>query len=220
MKLPILRVCIWPTAGSFHQHGNKTWRCMNERFNQSHSEREAAAGSATAGPELNFWQVESSKGPAGSLEDVQPWTGKNELISYGFNQFYGCLLWLHFFWKKSTGVKAPEQNSYEYKKGRCTNFIQGQNRSEEKEGKKLLGVLVYMFENWTWKSAAELESYHGCHFSYTKGTTLTKEKRTNFHKQQSIKQTQTWIAYNFPIRAFKAELSCQQLWQEEAVVND
>lgn len=54
MKLPLLNVCVWPTAGSSHQHGNQTCKCMNERFNQRRSEREAAVGSVTAGPELNF----------------------------------------------------------------------------------------------------------------------------------------------------------------------
>lgn len=53
-KLPVLNVCVWPTAGGSHQHGNQTCKCMNERFNQRHSEREAAVGSATAAPELNF----------------------------------------------------------------------------------------------------------------------------------------------------------------------
>lgn len=84
------RLCLTLHGGS-HQHGNQTSECMNERFNLRRSEREAAVGSVAAGPELKFDEFESSKGHAGSLEDVQSWTPRLELISYGFNQFYGCL---------------------------------------------------------------------------------------------------------------------------------
>lgn len=103
--LPILHVCGWPAAGGFHQHGNRAasvWVSVSIRAAQK---ERGSSRVSDCWSWIEFWQVAPSKGPAGSLEDVLPWTWTPELISRGFNQFYGCLHWFHFFWK-STGVNA------------------------------------------------------------------------------------------------------------------
>lgn len=146
VKLPILQVCIWPTAGSLQRQGNKTWRCMNERFNQRRSEREAAAGSVTAGPELNFWQVESSKGPAGSPEDVQPQMWKPKLISLRVQSILWLFALISLLLEKAPGLKLENRRAMNTKKGGVQTLYKDRHFHKKKR-QKLLQVVEYMFEN-------------------------------------------------------------------------
>lgn len=59
MKQPILYVNVWPTVGSCDPHGKPAHDWMIELFNLSYhkkkkEKKKEAAGSVTAGPELNF----------------------------------------------------------------------------------------------------------------------------------------------------------------------
>lgn len=74
--------------GGLRRHGNQACEC----FNQSHSERrESEAGSAAAGPKLNFDRLAENKGPAGVSGGFCCLRTTPELISSSFDQFYGRL---------------------------------------------------------------------------------------------------------------------------------
>lgn len=85
--LPILRV--GPTAGGFPQHGNQACECLSECFNQSRSEKRGSRRVSGCWSWILFCRVAPSKGPAGSVEDVLPWTWTPELISSNFKS----ILW-------------------------------------------------------------------------------------------------------------------------------
>lgn len=143
---------------------------------------------------IEFWQVTPSKGPAGSVEDVLPWTWTPELISSSFNQFYGCLRRFHFFWK-CTGVNAWEWNSYEYKTG--GEFIQGHDCKMRCGRLESICILVHSMIKCR-PLTVVLHRYHFCHFLHTVGQPWQRKTEDKLLQTITARQTilnQNWIQF-------------------------
>lgn len=137
--IPILRVHVWTPAGDFHHHGDGLWVFEWVFQSETFKNGEAAAGSVVAGHIFNFDRQHWLRVLQGQWRIC--WTP--ELISSSFNQFYGCLLWFHSFWK-FTGVKAWEWNCFEYKTE--WELIQGQDSEIKCICFKSIGV--YLIIKW------------------------------------------------------------------------
>lgn len=137
------------------------------------------------------------------MEDASQRTPTPELISSSFNQFYGCLLRFHFFWK-CAGVNASERNPNEYKIGES---IRGRGRRVRfecfyssrigvrfiiKYGKLAFAILRLIFARQPWLGKSV----------WTAQQWITALKQNN-------------IQFVYP--SIQPELSHKQPWQERRI---